>query len=53
MVSFNIENLNSGANPTLQILLIKFGVARATLNHILEMAALKGGLNKTGMGKVG
>ena len=53
MVSFNIEALNSGANPPLQTSFIKFDVAIATLKNLLQMAILKERLNNTDMEKVG
>ena len=53
MVSFNIETLNSGANPPLQTSFIKFDVAIAISKNLLKMAVLKDRLNKTGMKKVG
>ena len=53
MVSFNIETLNSGANPPLDNSFIKFDVAIATLENLLKMAVLNKRLNKTDMEKVG
>ena len=53
MVSFNIETLNSDANPPLQTSFIKFDVAIATFKNLLKMAVLKERLNKTDMEKVG
>ena len=53
MVSFNIETLNSGANPLLQNSSIKFDVAIDTLENLLRMTVLNNRLNKTDMGKVG
>ena len=47
MISFNIETLNSGANPPLQNLFIKFDVGIATLENLLKMAVLHKHLNKT------
>ena len=52
MVSFIIETLNSGANPLLQNLFIKFDSATATLENLLKMAVLNKHLNKTDMEKV-
>ena len=48
IVSFNIETLNSGANPPLQTSFIKFDAAIATFKNLLKMAVLK---NKDGHGK--
>ena len=53
MVSFNIETLNSGANPPLKNSFIKFDVAIATLENLLKMAVLNNRLNKTDMEKAG
>ena len=53
MVSFNIETLNSGANPPLLTSFIKFDVAIATFKNLLQMTVLKERLNKTDMVKVG
>ena len=51
MISFTMETLNSGANPPLQILFIKFDVAIATFKNLLKMVVLKERLNKTDMEK--
>ena len=40
MVSFNIETLNSGENPSLYTSFIKFYVAIATLNDLPKIAVL-------------
>ena len=53
MVTFNIEALNPGANPPVKTSFIKFDVAIATLNNLLQMVILKERLNKTDMEKVG
>ena len=53
MISFNIETLNSGANPPLQNLFMKFDVAIATLENLLKMAVLNKRLNKMHKEKVG
>ena len=53
MVSFNIETLNTGANPTLQTSFIKSDVAIAKFKNLLKTAVLKERLNKTDMEKVG
>ena len=53
MVSFNIETLNSGANPPLKTSFINFDIPTATFKNLLKMAALKECLNKTTMDKVG
>ena len=53
MVSFNIETLNSVANPPLKNSFIKFDVAIATLENLLKMAVLNNRLNKTDMEKAG
>ena len=53
MVSFNIETLNSGANPPLLTSFTKFDVAITTFENLLKMAVLKERLNKTDMEKVG
>ena len=53
MVSFYIETLNSGANPSLSNYFIKLDVAIATLENLLKMAALNKRLNKANMEKVG
>ena len=53
MDSFNIETLNSGANPPLQNSFIKFNVAIANCENLLKMAVLNNRLNKTDMEKVG
>ena len=53
MVPFNIETLNSGANPPLQTSFIKFDVAIATFKNLLKMAVLKERLNKMDMKKAG
>ena len=50
MVSFNIETLNSDANPPLYTSFIKFD---ATFKNLLKMAVLKERLNKKDMEKVG
>ena len=52
MVSFNIETLNSGANPRLWTLFIKFDVAIVTFKNLLKMAVLNERLNETDMEKV-
>ena len=53
MVSFNIETLNSGANPPLYTSFIKFNIAIATFQNLLKMTVLKKRLNETDMEKVG
>ena len=45
MVSFDIEILNSGANPPLQTLFIRSDVTLATFKNLLKMAVLKKRLN--------
>ena len=52
MVSFNIETLNSGANPLLHTSFIKFDVAIATFKTVLKMAVVKYCLNKMEMEKL-
>ena len=53
MVSFNIETLKSGANPSLENSLIKFYFVIVTLENLLKMAVLNKRLNKTDMEKIG
>ena len=53
MVSFNIETLNSGANPSLANSFIKFYFVVVTLENLLKMAILNKRLNKTNMEKIG
>ena len=53
MISFNIETLNSGANPPLENSFAKFDIAIATLENLLKMAVLNKRLNKTDMEKIG
>ena len=47
MISFNTEMLNSDENPLLWTLFIKFDVAIATFENLLNMAVLEERLNKT------
>ena len=49
---FNIETLNSGANPPLQNSFIEFDVAVATLENLLQIAVLNKRVNKMDMEKV-
>ena len=53
MVSFNIETLKSGANPSLENSFIKFYFVIVTLENLLKMAVLNKRLNKTDMEKIG
>ena len=53
MVSFNIETLNSGANPPFQTSFMKCDVAISTFKNLLKMAVLKEHLNTTDIEKVG
>ena len=52
MVSFNIETLNSAANPPLYTSFIKFDVAIATYKTVLKMAVVKDRVNKMEMEKL-
>ena len=51
IVSFNIEKLNSGANPPLQALFINVEAAIATFKNLMKMAVLKRRLNRLEDGK--
>ena len=53
MISFEMETLNSGANPQLQTPFITFDVAITTFKCLLNMVVLKECLNRTDMEKVG
>ena len=52
MVFFNIETLNSAANPPLYTSFIKFDVAIATYKTVLKMAVVKDRVNKMEMEKL-
>ena len=52
MVGFNIEILNSGANPPLYFV-HKFDGVIATFKYLLKMAVLNKHLNKAEVEKVG
>ena len=52
MFYFNIETLNSSANPPLQISFITFDFAIAAFKNLVKMTVLKERLNKTDMEKV-
>ena len=52
MVSFNIETLNSAANPPLYTSFIKFDVAITTFKTVLKMAVVKDRVNKMEMEKL-
>ena len=47
MISFNIETLNSRANPPLQTLFIKSDVATTIFKNLLNITVFKERLNKT------
>ena len=53
MISFNIETLNSGENPPLKTWFVRFDVAIATFENLLNMTVLEERLNKTDIEKVG
>ena len=53
MISFNIEMLNSGNNPTLQTSFIKSDAAIANFKNLRNMAVLEKCLNKRDMEKGG
>ena len=52
IISFNIETLNSGENPSLLTSFIKPDVAIATFKNLLNMAVLEEHLNKANIEKV-